>query len=322
MNGGFSICDHPSKPMDPNTQTPESSSPAGDPAVLKPDGFPGQRLVVIPPAIVVSASRQPVTRNLCVTHIGAFSAAGGHQMVRPRGTSQHILILCVSGKGYCRLQDRDWRVKPGDLLFLPPREAHVYGADPRSPWTILWAHFRGEVVTDFLHALGVASDQPITSVSDTAMLSEAFEDAFQHVTYGFGQAAMIGLSTAFIRLLGLARVLQKTAGSHPPQSESRLLHVLAMVRETPHQNWTVEQMAREAGLSVPHFTDVCRRQTGMPPLAYLIRLRLQRAMDLLQQGSHNVAEVARLVGYEDPFYFSRLFRKHLGMPPSACRQGP
>ena len=60
----------------------------------------------------------------------------------------------------------------------------------------------------------------------------------------------------------------------------------------------------------------------MPPMALLTRLRLQRAMDLLQQGRHNVAEAATAVGYLDPFYFSRQFKKHIGMAPSACKRGP
>jgi AraC-like DNA-binding protein len=45
-------------------------------------------------------------------------------------------------------------------------------------------------------------------------------------------------------------------------------------------------------------------------------------MDLLQRGNHNVAEAARAVGYEDPFYFSRLFKKHIGVTPSSCMHGP
>jgi AraC-like DNA-binding protein len=295
---------------------------SNDPPSLRPEGFPGQRLVIVPPAIAVKALREPVTRDLCVTHIGAFSAAGGHFVERPRGTSQHILLACVSGKGHATLGGREWRVEPGDLLFLPPREAHSYGADELSPWTILWAHFRGERAGDYLSMLGVSRNQPLVTVSDTGPLAGAFEDAFHFVTYGFGQAALIGLATGFVRMLGVARVLQRTAGSQPLKTENRLLQTLATLRESLEKPWTVETMAHDAGLSVPHFTEMCRRQTGMPPLAYLIRLRLQRAMDLLQQGQHNVEEVARAVGYEDPFYFSRLFRKHLGIPPSACRQGP
>jgi AraC-like DNA-binding protein len=288
----------------------------------RPEGFPGQRLVIIPPAIAVQASRLSITRDLCVTHIGTFVAAGGHYVERSHGTSQHILIACISGNGSCTLDGREWTLSPGDLLFLPPREAHTYSSDPLAPWTIFWIHFRGQRASDYLTSLGVTAARPVVSVDDPAVLIEAFEDTFRHATHGFGEAAMTGLATAFARLLGLARVHQVAAGSRSRHGENRLLKVLARMREDLRRPWTLVELANEAHVSVPHFTELCRRQTGMPPLSLLIRLRLQRAMDLLQQGNHNVAEAAAAVGYEDPFYFSRLFRKHMGIPPSACRQGP
>jgi AraC-like DNA-binding protein/mannose-6-phosphate isomerase-like protein (cupin superfamily) len=288
----------------------------------RPEGFPGQRLVIIPPAIAVQASRRPVTRDLCVTHIGTFVAAGGHFVERPHGTSQHILIGCISGSGSCELEGREWNLEPGDLLFLPPRERHIYSATPRSPWTIFWLHFRGLRAEDYLANLGVSIANPVVSVDDPAVLIEAFEDIFRHATHGFGDAAMTGLSTSFARLLGLAKVHQVAPGRRSRNAENRLLKVLSLMREDMARPWTLEELAREAKLSMPHFTGLCRQQTGMPPLSLLIRLRLQRAMDLLQRGNHNVAEAALAVGYEDPFYFSRLFKKHMGMPPSACRQGP
>ena len=291
-------------------------------AEKRPEGFPGQRLVIVPPAIAIEASRQPVTRDLCVTHIGHFSAAGGHFVDRKHGTSQHILIGCLSGKGTCLLGRQEWKLEPGDLLFLPPREAHVYRADPVSPWTIFWLHFRGQRVGDHLENLGVSTSRPVVSVDDPAALFEAFEDTFRHATHGFGPAAMTGLSTGFTRLLGLARVHQQQRGTRSRLAENRLLKVLSLMRDDLAHPWTLEELAAGCHLSAPHFTDLCRRQTGMPPLALLIRLRLQRAMDLLQQGNHNVAEAALAVGYDDPFYFSRLFRKHMGMSPSSCRKGP
>lgn len=292
------------------------------PPEKRPEGFPGQRLVIIPPAIVVEASRRPVIRDLCVTHIGTFVAAGGHYVERPHGTSQHILIACISGKGSCTLAGRDWQLEPGDLLFLPPREQHSYSANPRSPWTIFWMHFRGLRAADHLENLGVSTTNPIVSVDDPAALIEAFEDSFRHATHGFSEAAMTGLSTAFGRLLGLAKVHQRAPGSRSRPAENRLLKVLSLMREDLAHPWTLAELARESHLSIPHFTELCRRQTGMPPLGLLIRLRLQRAMDLLQQRSHNVTEAALAVGYDDPFYFSRLFRKHIGIPPSSCFHGP
>ena len=288
----------------------------------RPEGFPGQRLVIVPSAIAVQAARQPVTRDLCVTHIGTFTAAGGHYVERPHGTPQHILIACTAGNGSCTLDGQEWQVEAGDLLFLPPRKAHVYRAAPRSPWTIFWIHFRGLRAADYLASLGVGDSRPVVTVNDAAALIEAFEDTFRHTNHGFNEAAMTGLTTAFARLLGLAKVHQRQPGSRSRRAENRILKVLALLRDDLARPWTLAELARSAQLSIPHFSDLCRRQSGMAPLALLIRLRLQRAVDLLQQGTHNVAEAAQAVGYDDPFYFSRLFRKHLGMPPSACRHGP
>jgi transcriptional regulator GlxA family with amidase domain len=162
----------------------------------------------------------------------------------------------------------------------------------------------------------------VVSVDDPGVLFDAFEDTIRHANHGFGEAALTGLSTAFARLLGLAKVHQVAAGTRSRNAENRLLKVLAMMREDVARPWTLEELARHSNLSPPHFTALCRKQTGMPPLSLLIRLRLQRAMDLLQRGSHNVAEAARAVGYDDPFYFSRLFKKHIGVAPSSCRHGP
>jgi AraC family transcriptional regulator, arabinose operon regulatory protein len=288
----------------------------------RPEGFPGQRLVIVPPAIVVRAGGEPITRDLCVTHLGAFSAAGGHHVERPHGTSQHILIACISGSGSCQVGGGSWRLGPGGVLFLPPRERHVYSASAQSPWTIFWLHFRGLRVRDYLAGLGVSSARPVVTVGDPAVLTEAFEDTFRHTIHGFGPVAMIGMATAFARLLGVVHVHRHDSGARSRMAENRILKVLARMRGDLAHPWTLEELASAANLGCARFTELCRLQTGMPPLGLLIRLRLQRAMDLLQQGRHNVAEAAAAVGYGDPFYFSRLFRKHMGMPPSACLRGP
>lgn len=295
---------------------------SADSAAKRPEGFPGQRLVIVPRHLVAAASRQALTRDLCVTHIGHFTAAGGHFVDRPHGTPQHIMIACLAGTGTGSIGGKELAMGPGDILFLTPRKAHMYRADNRSPWTIFWVHFRGLRAEDYLAALGIHAHHPVCSVDDAAVLSDAFEDTFRHVTHGFGEAALIGLSTAFSRMLGLLKVHHATTGERSRQTERRLLRALTLMREDPTRPWSLGELAKEAGLSVPHFTDLCRRQTGMAPISLLIRLRLQRAMSLLQQGTHNVAEAAAASGYEDPFYFSRQFKKHMGIPPSACRQGP
>jgi AraC-like DNA-binding protein len=83
----------------------------------------------------------------------------------------------------------------------------------------------------------------------------------------------------------------------------------------------VSKLARQFKCSEGHFCRVFRSRTGYPPVTYLLRARIRRALHLLQKTNWPVAEVARTVGIANPFYFSRAFRRITGKNPSECRKG-
>jgi transcriptional regulator GlxA family with amidase domain len=80
------------------------------------------------------------------------------------------------------------------------------------------------------------------------------------------------------------------------------------------------QLARRAHLSVSQFSAAFRRYYGEAPIRYLLGLRMRRAALLLADPSLSVGDVASAVGVSDPLYFSRLFRRHWGVCPTAYRQ--
>ena len=81
----------------------------------------------------------------------------------------------------------------------------------------------------------------------------------------------------------------------------------------------VASLAAIAGISVPHYFALFKSQTGCTPLDYFTRLRMRRAGELLAGTSLNVKEVAGAMGYEDPFYFSRVFKSVHSLSPSEYR---
>jgi AraC-like DNA-binding protein len=85
---------------------------------------------------------------------------------------------------------------------------------------------------------------------------------------------------------------------------------------------TLAGLARRSGFSAQHLNRIFRKHLGVTPLQYLARLRLERGAELLREGRLTVAEVARRVGFADPYYFSRLFSAHHGMSPSDYRNRP
>jgi len=82
---------------------------------------------------------------------------------------------------------------------------------------------------------------------------------------------------------------------------------------------SVGELAAQYGYSEAHFSRSFRARTGLSPLAFLIQTRLRHAQHALRHTAMRIEEVARLVGYEDALYFSRLFRRRMGTSPREFR---
>ncbi|MBC7369868.1 MAG: AraC family transcriptional regulator [Undibacterium sp.] len=284
------------------------------------DGFPGERLTILPEAVVRRARVLPVCRDLCVTHTGRFDRVRGHFVDRPHGRPEYVLIVCLAGKGRVKLETHEHHLSRGHGIVLPPQRAHAYVADTSDPWSLFWFHFTGRKAADYAAALELDPVHPRFWVQDIEQLADAFEECFSYVLGGYTNADLLGLSTAFSRLLGRCRTFRRSANLRLRRTENRVLHTLQFMRENLHRTLTLKEIAHHASLSVPHFGAMFRRQLNCPPLGMHIRLRMQRACELLAGTDHNIGEIGNALGYADPLYFSRMFRQKTGESPSQYRR--
>ena len=82
---------------------------------------------------------------------------------------------------------------------------------------------------------------------------------------------------------------------------------------SPEDNFTIKQYTKDCGLNYYRFIDTFTRHVGISPRQYIINIRMTKAKDLLMNSQYQISEVARLTGYDNPLYFSRLFKKTWGM---------
>lgn len=286
------------------------------------EGFPGERLVVLPKNVVELAHGIPVCADICVTHTGRFDRVLGHYVDRPEGCPQHVLIFCLDGQGVVHIGRSKWRMQRGHGVILPAEIAHRYAADLRNPWTVFWFHFTGAKAADFVQAVDVSREQPRFWVQDVDMMIEAFEECYHHVLGGYTDADLIGLSTSFVRFLGLCRTLQRSPSTRRRKTEERIVRSVRFLRGNLHRVLTLAQIAKEAGISVPHFCAMFKRQINCGPLEFFTRLKIQRACELLVSTDFAVSEIAYALGFEDPLYFSKRFRQYTGTSPTEHRQNP
>ncbi len=285
------------------------------------DGFAGQTLIVLPEPLREAARGHDLLRGLHVTDAGYFPSAAQHWVERPHGAPTSLVILCFRGAGWVRRGRRDGMVGPGDLVWLDAGEPHAYGAATEDPWTIGWVHFSGLEVPHwrgFLDACGAAEGG----------LFKLRPDRLDQI--GLGQVSLaLGRGLAMRHQLTAATALRSVfcrvgeALVERPGSRSARERVAASV-EALRADWKrghrLAELAATAGMSVTHYSAHFRALTGFAPIDYLMRQRVAEACRLLDGSDLTVADVAAAVGYADPYYFTRCFRRVMRCSPRQYRK--
>ena len=292
-------------------------------ATRRADGFVGQHLTVLPKPVREEAQGHPLLRNLLVTDAGYFPHAEGHYVERERGAPTHLLIACLRGRGWYRCPSGHRLVKSGDLVWLRANKPHAYGAETDDPWTIGWVHFSGNEAESWRKHIGFP-EEPASSlghVTAEGITALKIEQIYLSLERGYSIPDLISTAILLRSALDVAAQAARHGGATRSATD-RIAAVREHLRENHAALHRLEELAAAAGLSVPHFCALFRRQVGYAPIDFVIRARIQRACQLLDTTDKSIAAIAAEVGYDDPYYFTRCFRRIVGSPPRSYRRIP
>jgi len=249
---------------------------------------------------------------------GHFLNMPTHCMRREKPVDD-LVFWALAGKGRVASEGKEVQVRTGDLISLRPGKPHEYQSDPRDPWEIVWVHFDGQLAAAFVDKIRGFGEVRTVLGLDDEIRDRWLELVIAHAAHGPGFE--IRANTALYGLLGLIihRLLLKT---RIPSVEKRVdVHRLQNhIHHHLDKPITLGELARQAGLSVPHFNRVFRKLFQVSPMHYVLQKRIARACTLLTETSMPVKQISRAVSYDDPYYFSRLFRKMMGISPSEYRR--
>ncbi len=285
------------------------------------DGFPGQIMHVIPGPLLTEAVKHVLAGELYPSHIGWFPPAHHHYIVRPQGVDQNILIYCTRGRGWFDIDGTRGQLGPDQALLIPKNSPHSYGAADINPWSIHWVHFSGEDSACYTSLLPHRKHVVDVSRSIRKKVEHLFRECYGTFTNGFTNARILFAAQALRHLLALLFYGNPAfSPGMPTGSQRSFSSTIEFMRQHLDGTIGLEDMARHSGFSIARFSSLFRAQTGFSPVEYFIRLRIQAACRLLDTTAMNITEAARQVGYDDAYYFSRIFRKIMGMPPTTYRK--
>jgi len=234
---------------------------------------------------------------------------------RPSGTGDFLLMGFHTPAEF---RDRTGlrRFEGSSLILWKPGAPHYYGRQD-SPFVHSWLHADGITMAKLVRHSGLEPGVGY-SLDDLSPLEQMLQELHGEMTeWGTPDPGIVStvIETGLRRLARL--LLNYSHANLPPKN---LRDARLRVDSDPASVHSVTALAREAGLSRQHFTELFSQYFGIAPMKYVRQARLHRAAHLLRDQNLRVSDVARAVGFDDPFHFSRSFRKEFGIPPRLLKR--
>ena len=239
--------------------------------------------------------------------------------LRPRGRVDWQIIYIAAGKGHFILDNQEVIVPAGNMILYQPRQVQnyfYYGADKTQVWFV---HFSGREVRNILKHYEIPTDGYILHTG----ISREYEALFRRM-----RDELVNCSWGYEEMLTyLFRALLMTMHRHMTEKAPRISGFVqdeierARIYFDEHykEEISIEQYAASRSMSTSWFNRSFKNAMGTSPMKYILDIRIRNAQVLLETTDYSISDIAALIGYDNPLYFSRLFSKAKGLSPSRYR---
>lgn len=242
------------------------------------------------------------------------------------------LAFVLSGEGRYRLDDRIYTVQEGDLVVINPGIRHqaLYCQDAEVPATEFIVGFSDIRITGcqeglipcpeekhILHTEGELRQRLLKICASM----EAENSVRRQGRYFMLKSYLVQMLLLVIREQCEPMERPKGCAFESANKKYVVEHILSYLEEHYREKISLDQIAENMYLSPFYISRIFKSETGSAPIRHLINIRLEKAKELLESGYEgNIQEVAAMVGYDDAYHFSKLFKKRFGVSPSKARR--
>ncbi|WP_439559714.1 AraC family transcriptional regulator [Dyadobacter sp.] len=211
-------------------------------------------------------------------------------------------------------------VEAGTAFLLFPNVWHRYKPSQESGWEEFWVGFGGHYSEYLMRQDCFNAENPLIRIGFNSELLNVFIRLVQ--TLKFEGIAYKQISSCLvIQLLGLIYA-SALMTDHARSYKEKLVHRMRyQIHESSTVNLDMEKLARQHGVSYGWFRKAFKEVIGTSPGQYHLNLKIEKACEMLRETSLSVSEIAYKTGFESEFYFSRIFKKKMTVPPTSYREG-
>lgn len=231
-----------------------------------------------------------------------------------RTLPEYQIVYITKGRGIFEMNGHTRVIFPGSAMIVFPGMRHFYKPEYEVGWTEYWVGFKGPYVDTLCRQGFLSPAKPVFEVGLQNSLLAIYSQIFELVRY---QRPLYQVRASSLVLTLVAEILahERTVVQYN-HSEQLVEKARFLMEENIYGEININAIAGMLEVSTSHLNEVFKSYTAMTPYQYFISIKIRKAKELLEGGDLPIKEVAFRLGFDDPYYFSRLFRKKAGLPPS------
>ncbi len=233
----------------------------------------------------------------------------------------HFLIhFILKGKGIFEDGYKLHQLKKGQGFLIFPGKVTYYQADRVNPWSYLWVGFHGLKAELYMQNCGLTEDNPVFALKNSRKIVKCLQNMIEAKKSGsLKEARLTGLLYLFISYLIEELSTEQHKNEKKSVGQEHISKAIDFISKNFSRKISVSDISDFLGLHRSYLYTIFKNKLDMSPQDYLIKYRINRACRLMENHQLTIGDIARSVGYRDPFVFSRIFKKKMGISPSKYR---
>lgn len=236
-----------------------------------------------------------------------------------KGRRDYQILYVANGKTHFWFDGKEEIVNAGHMVLYKPEEIQKYVYYLEDNPEVFWIHFTGSDVKNILAYHGISLDEHVFYcgvLPDYKALFRKIIQELQLCRYGY-EDYIASLFNDILLLVDRQQHEQKKATGNVQEQIER---AAAYFNENYNTKISIDDYAESLHISTNWFIHNFKQYAGMSPAQYILSLRMVNAQSLLERTTYNIKEISEIVGYENPLYFSRVFKKEIGKSPAQYRK--
>lgn len=242
----------------------------------------------------------------------------------PFTRTEYVIHIITEGFGFYQVDNETYSLEKNQGFLIYPGVSTIYGTGKENPWSYIWVGFNGIKAYECISNAGFTKKKPFNTFQQIDILQDCVNQMLEYHQLTYSNELKRG--SQLMRFMATLIDDNQTANSnHITYDYSGAIyveHAINYLSKNYSKKIKINDLAKYIGINRSYLTNSFKKAINMSPQEFLVNLRMEKAVSLLQKTTLPINTISNQIGYDDPLAFSKIFKQKYGLSPKAFRETP